>query len=100
MTLNNIASQLFDLTDGYIGTVRRADSAAAVAKGFAGTFEGGANAIFCILHLPDGDWYCKVSRFADGRDGFDYYLPETREAEASLINHYGLRKLMTRAVLR
>lgn len=39
--------------------------------------------IFQIV-LPDGEWLGKISRYSGKADGYDYYIPETREAEKHL----------------
>ena len=36
------------------------------------------------LALPDGWWHCKIVKYADRPDGYDYYIPETREQEKRL----------------
>lgn len=31
--------------------------------------------------LMDGRWLCEIHKFADSPDGYDYYIPDTREQE-------------------
>lgn len=35
------------------------------------------------IALPDGEWFCEITR---GSYGYDLYVPETREQEAHLID--------------
>lgn len=43
------------------------------------------NKIVIQIALPDGWWYMSVIRFNNQPDGYSYYIPETREDEAHLI---------------
>ena len=31
------------------------------------------------IALPDGWWYFTITRWGDGPDGYDYFIPDTRE---------------------
>lgn len=37
------------------------------------------------IALPDGRWFFTITRFSDSSDGFDYFIPDTREQEKSVI---------------
>lgn len=83
MTIHEVASSLHGLSvGGYFNgerfTVSRLENQ--IAALFRGTPKGGNRLVFQIA-LPDGWWYFNVSRFADRPDGYDYYIPETREQE-------------------
>lgn len=36
--------------------------------------------------LPDGRWYCSINRYNHTADGFDYWIPESRNQEAKLLH--------------
>ena len=38
------------------------------------------------IALPDGRWFCQVSRYSPASDGFDYFIPETRAQEQRLLD--------------
>ena len=40
------------------------------------------------IALPDGRWHCVVSRYSESPDGFDYYIPETREQDKALVDSF------------
>ena len=50
------------------------------------------NAYVMQIALPDGWWYCKITKYGNKADEYDYYIPETREQERRLID-----RLMGRA---
>ena len=51
-------------------------------------FKAGAlklgNSVAIEIAMPDGWWLCKVIHYNNRPDGFDYYIPETREQEARI----------------
>ena len=89
MTIREIASQLHYLTSGHINGTKfsKRELEQALTKWMQNP-EGNAipNTYVLELTLPDGNWYSSVSRFADCRDGYDYYIPDTREDEAILLS--------------
>ena len=38
------------------------------------------------IALPDGRWLFSINRYSDRDDGFDYFIPETRDQEKSLAD--------------
>lgn len=42
------------------------------------------NSVVMEITLRDGNWLFEVSRFSDAPDGFDYYIPDTREQESRI----------------
>ena len=84
MTLHEVANQIHDLTAGTINgehftktefntTLRR--------------WMGLGEQMIFELTLPDGRWLCKVYEI---RDGYDYFLPDTREQERELYKELGV----------
>lgn len=86
MTLREVSTQLFDLSiDGffnrekfsrarlhnYLRDMLREPQALAIP-----------NTLVIEIALPDGWWHCTVSRFGTM---FDYWIPDTREQEAKLL---------------
>jgi hypothetical protein len=39
------------------------------------------NRLVMEIRLRDGEWLFTVDRFSNSTDGFDYYIPDTREQE-------------------
>ena len=42
------------------------------------------NTIVMEISLADGSWLFAVNKFADTSDGYDYFIPDTREQEAQI----------------
>ena len=42
------------------------------------------NRLVIEVCLADGRWLATVDRFADGPDGYDYWIPDNRTQEAAL----------------
>ena len=42
------------------------------------------NTIVMEISLADGSWLFTVNKFADTPDGYDYFIPDTREQEARI----------------
>lgn len=89
MTLTQVSAQLFDLSllgyfNGEKFTKEQITNAIkhwmATGKSYIGE-----------IALPDGRWNFEIVRYSDKADGFDYYIPETREQNERLA-----QKLMSR----
>lgn len=82
MTLNEVASQLYDLTGGRVNGEHftRAELKNVI---YSWTRPECGSKYICIVTLPGGDWNCKLTR---GAYGYDYELPETREHDQALFN--------------
>ena len=81
MTLHETAYWLLRLTGGKLnGEVY---DCAELADVLLGAFRTGKSYIMQGT-LPDGDWLIEVFQYRDTADGYDYYLPDTREQEARL----------------
>ena len=87
MTLHDIATQLHNLTDGRINgehftkhelesNLRRWMRHSELNK-LAGR-------LVIEISLPDGKWLATVDQHSDGADGYDYFIPDTREQESIL----------------
>lgn len=88
MTLHNIASQLHKLAvDGRINGEHFTEAELERAlRHWMRDAEHNAikNAFVLEIVLKDGAWLAEVSRFDESADGFDYWIPDTREQEARL----------------
>lgn len=87
MTLHNIASQLHSLSDGRINGEHftKAELERALQMWMRNSERNAIkNAFVLEIVLRDGAWLAEVTRFADSPDGFDYWIPDTREQEARL----------------
>lgn len=79
MTLRSISDQLFDLTlGGHVNGEKF--SRQELAHYISNMFRTG-NRLILEICLPDGRWFCKITRHADAPDGFDYFVPDNREQE-------------------
>lgn len=89
MTLHEVAKQLVHLTGGQVnGSTFTVDT---LTKHLRDLFtmpwvEG--NRILINLTLPDGNWYCMVSRWGSYRVGWDYDIPDTREQETRMLHSF------------
>lgn len=82
MTLHNIATQLHSLSvGGYFNGERFTVSR--LHDQLASWLRTGDKLVMEIA-LPDGRWLFSVTRFAPNPDGFDYYIPDTRDEENAL----------------
>lgn len=88
MTINEMTNQLYDLSvAGYFNGEKY--SRKEFAEYVKGIFRPETNRTrwFMEISLPDGRWYFQITRFSDSKDGFDYYIPETRTQEQALISN-------------
>lgn len=88
MTLHEVSSQIYNLTlGGFINgekfTKRQFESA--VARWMRDADHNKIkNAFVLEVCLRDGRWLCEILKYADRPDGYDYYIPDTREQEQVL----------------
>lgn len=85
MTLNETAYWLMRLTGGKLNgeTYSRKELTEVLKNAFRT-----GKSYFMHGTLPDGEWLIEVLQYRDARDGYDYYLPDTREEEARLIEKF------------
>ena len=88
MTIKETAKRLFDLAvGGYFNgekfTVDRLYKSIVSGMKCCETNKI-KNAYVMQIALPDGWWYCKVTKYGNKADEYDYYIPETRDQEAKL----------------
>lgn len=82
MTLRTISDQLFSLSlGGYFNGEKF--SRQELTHYIANMFRTGTRLIGEIC-LPDGRWFFKITKYADTPDGYDYFIPTTREQEELL----------------
>ena len=89
MTIHDVASQLHNLSVGghlngekfsvkqlqnYIADMFRSEATLAIK-----------NTIVMQIALRDGCWLFSITHYNDKPDGFDYWIPDTREQEAELF---------------
>ena len=90
MTIREISSQLFSLSVGgffnreKFTKPRLENQLSSFTRKIAGF--GVGSKYYMEIALPDGWWYFIVTKYADRADGFDYYIPETREQESAIKN--------------
>lgn len=87
MTLHEISTQLHHMTNGHInGEHFSRQALESNLHRWMRSCETNAiqNTHVIEVSLPDGTWLCEVHRFADVADGYDYYIPDTREQEARI----------------
>lgn len=83
MTIREISTQLHSLSVG--GYFNREKFTRQQLHGYiTGMFREGVklairNTLVMEIALPDGWWYFTITRWGDGPDGYDYYIPDKRE---------------------
>lgn len=90
MTINEVINQVYGLSvAGYFNGEKY--SKREFAEYVKGVFRPELNTTRWLMEiaLPDGRWYFSMYRFADDRDGYDYFIPETRLQEQALISNLG-----------
>ena len=84
MTIRDVSRQLYSLSvggffNGEKFTERQLHNyIAAMFRPNVGPLKLG-NQLVMEVALPDGWWYMYIIKYADRADGFDYYIPDTRE---------------------
>lgn len=81
MTIREISKQLHQLSHGIINgehfTIRELERTISM-------WMRGSKRYICEITLADSSWLFSIDRFADAADGYDYYIPDTREQEERL----------------
>ena len=90
MTLHDVSSQLYKLTlGGFINgekfTKRQLDTALAMWMRHPENNKI-KNTHVLEICLRDGRWLCEITKYADNPDGYDYFIPDTREQEQAIID--------------
>ncbi len=87
MTLHDITTQLHNMTKGHInGECFSRQALESNLHRWMRGCENNAiqNSYILEVELADGKWLCEVHKFAESSDGYDYYIPDTREQEARI----------------
>lgn len=87
MTIHEIVNQLFHLSvnSRFNGdTFTRQELEGYIRKAFIPNRIKEPLFMSIRLNDSDSDWLFTVDRFSDSSDGFDYYIPDTREEEKRL----------------
>lgn len=85
MTLIQMADSIYRLSMGHVLNGEKHTK-----EGFRYWFErmfflnDRKNVLFSMV-LPDGEWLCIATHYDDG---YDYYVPDTREQEADLLKRF------------
>lgn len=94
MTIHEVASQIYHLTlGGFVNgekfTKRELER---VLRIWLKDAQNNTipNTVVVELCLPDGRWLSTVTKFADRPDGFDYWIPDTRDQEFRLMEQLGI----------
>lgn len=91
MTIEDVARQMCSLSHVFNGEEFTLEELLAALKRWFNP-EAKTQIWFLLIDLPDGEWLMTVNRVGDG---FDYYIPDTREQERKLW-----KKLMRREAER
>lgn len=96
MTFTELTDQLYSLSVaspmGRFNAVPESNKAWIKSYLYTIFVRSGSNTDKAIIQisLPDGQWYCKITKFAEGQ--YDYYIPETREQNARIWDEFTGRK--------
>jgi len=83
MTLTEVSKMTYDLTiAGYVNDVKFS-SYKELKTAISHWLYKNIDSYICQLVLPDGRWFCKLSR---NGNYYDLYVPDTREQETSLVS--------------
>ena len=88
MTLKEASQQLFSLTGGRVNgeTFTRSQLESNIASWTRDMSRNTIKNHYVItVSLPDGEWYAALTKTTDG---YDYFIPETREQEKALITAF------------
>lgn len=91
MTIHEVSSQIFNLTlGGFVnGEKFTKQELEHVFHVWMEVHDPSHNKVpgshLIELCLRDGRWFATIDKFADRHDGFDYYIPDTREEESRLL---------------
>lgn len=84
MTLRQTTDQIFKLAlGGYINHEKY--TADRFYRQCRALLRNGTTTLTFEIALPDGWWFFEVNKYADRPDGYDYFIPETREQEEKLF---------------
>ena len=91
MTIKHLSEQLYALSVGGFFNGEKFTKAELLDY-IKGVFRPELNARRWVMEiaLPDGRWLFTINRYSDSADGFDYFIPATREQEKALVE--SLRK--------
>lgn len=87
MTIKEVSNQLHDISvDGFFNGEQFTKTE--LLNYLKSVFRPECNTSRWVMEiaLPDGRWFFSITRFSDSSDGFDYFIPDTREQEKSVIN--------------
>lgn len=83
MTLTEISKMTYDVTTaGYVNDVKF-HSYRELRDAISHWLYKDVDFIICQLALPDGRWFCRLSR---NGDYYDLYIPDTREQESWVLD--------------
>lgn len=85
MTINEISNQLYNLSVGHYFNGEKFTKTE--LKHYISNMLRTSDRVVMEITLMDGRWYFTVDRFANRKDGYDYYIPDTREHEL-LVKEY------------
>lgn len=89
MTIRELTSQLYNLTNGHINgeAFTKAELAHALTVWTRDMSHNKiTNSHVIEVELPDGNWLATIDHHGTAPDTFGYYIPESREAEQKLWN--------------
>ena len=90
MTIKEVATQLYNLSvDGHINGEKFTKSQ--FIDAVRAWMHGNYKSYIGEIYLPDGIWLFKITKWADRPDGYDYYIPDTKEQNDALWNKLLMR---------
>lgn len=83
MTLKEVSTQLYNLAvGGYLNGEKFTKTQ--FIDAVKHWMRGGHKKFIGTICLPDGEWYYRINQYADRPDGYDYYIPDTKEQNEAL----------------
>lgn len=90
MTINNIINNLYSISiDGKFNGERFTKTGFSNAVKNHWIYNNGeliSKELYLEISLADGDWLMKIFQYRDSNDGWDYYIPNTKEEEKKLYD--------------
>lgn len=83
MTISQISRQLHNLSvGGYFNGEKFSERR---LENYISSLLRTGHRLVMEISLPDGRWFFTITRFSTNPDGFDYYIPDTRDEEKAVI---------------
>ena len=91
MTLNEVSTQLYNLTRGHVNgecfTKKQLNNAIQMWMRFSDN-NAIKNRYVITITLRDSEWPATINQYNDSTDGFDYWIPETMDEAKAFWNRF------------